>query len=704
MRLSCNAPLFMWDEFILTASYLSTLTASKAMNGRTPYELWFGACPSLSHLREIGCRAYVFTSGTNPKIAAWLVECVLIGYSSNAKAYRCWHRGSRRIVDSFHVTFVEHLNDQTRPLLPGLDSNVTPDLDEGVTAPASTSENVDESAASPPLDDMIVPLAPTSAVVDEAPRRSTWVKVPIPSREETKNGLVHGRAIASQRAVADVAVEGTVSACVPENPLAETEEDTLLRKVIDEIILLVDVEDPDAPSWTEALESGDRDKWLEGAEAELNSLREMGVYKLVPRSEVPTNRSVLRGKFVCQLKRNEIGDPVRHKVRWVAKGFQQVWGRDFSKTTSPTTRLESLHVILHIAAANDWGIRQYDVKTAFLYGILPKEETQFMEQPPGFAQLDREAYVWELHRGLYGMRQSSRIWNRALNASFLGWGFSRSECEWCVYSRRSDDGKVSIVAVHVDDMLAISSNEPEADKFQAELESTWQITALGEPKLVVGIALRRDRSRRTISLSQTALIDKIISTYGQSDAKPASTPIVHGTQLLKPDPQTSLSETERERLAAIPYRSLVGSLMYVTSGSRPDIMFAVSKLSRFLDCYREVHWQAAVRVVRYLKGTRDMALELGGSSASPSLIGYCDSDYANDPGAEGRRSVAGYCFSLGSGAVSWSSKKQKTIADSTCAAEYMAASEAGRELVWMRTLLRELGFDPPHATPLLCDM
>ena len=380
MRLSCNAPLFMWDEFILTASYLSTLTASKAMNGRTPYELWFGACPSLSHLREIGCRAYVFTSGTNPKIAARSVECVLIGYSSNAKAYRCWHRGSGRIVDSFHVTFVEHLNDQARPLLPGLDSNVTPDLDEGVTAPASTSENVDESVASPPLDDMIVPLAPTSAVVDEAPRRSTRVKVPIPSREETKNGLVHGRAIASQRAVADVAVEGTVSACVPENPLAETEEDTLLRKVIDEIILLVNVEDPDAPSWTEALESGDRDKWLEGAEAELNSLREMGVYKLVPCSEVPTNRSVLRGKFVCRLKRNEIGDPVRHKVRWVAKGFQQVWGRDFSKTTSPTTHLESLRVILHIAAANDWCIRQYDVKTAFLYGILPKEENQFMEQ------------------------------------------------------------------------------------------------------------------------------------------------------------------------------------------------------------------------------------------------------------------------------------------------------------------------------------
>ena len=380
-----------------------------------------------------------------------------------------------------------------------------------------------------------------------------------------------------------------------------------------------------------------------------------------------------------------------------------MWGRDFSKTTSPTTHLESPCAILHIAAVNDWCIKQYDVKTAFLNGVLLEAKRQYMEQPPGFTQPGKEAHVWELHRSLYRMRQSSQIWNRALNASFLGWGFSRSECKWCVYTRRSSHGDMSIVAVHVDDMLATLSSRNEANCFRSELESTWQITALGEPKLVVGIALHRDRAKKTITLSQTALIDKIISAYGQVDARTASTPIAHGTQLLKPDPMIQQDEAERERLAILPYRSLVRSLMYVAAGSRLDIMFAVSKLSRFLDCYSEAHWQAAVCVVRYLKGTRKMGLVLGGSSPSLSLTGYCDSDYANDPGAEGRRSVAGYCFSLRSGAVSWSSKKQKTIADSTCAAEYMAASEAGRELVWMRTLLRELGFGPTHATPLLCD-
>ena len=700
MRLSCNAPLHMWDEFILTASYLSTLTASKAANGRTPYELWFGRRPSLTHLCEIGSRAYVFTTGTNPKIAARSIEFTLIGYASNAKAYRCWHRESGRIIDSFHVTFVEHLNDQPRSFQPSTDTIAEPNVEEGVTAPSDT-----EGTAEPP--------ASTHAGEDKLPRRSARNRVPAPSKAIANDGLAFGgataraleqvREAASRRAAAKVDAKEppTIACAVEEDDLADTREDPSSEEPIPEIILLVDVEDPDAPTWTEALQSSDHDKWIEGAEAELTGLRDMGVYALVPRSEVPTNRSVLRGRFVCRLKRDEIGNPVHFKVRWVAKGFQQVWGRDFSKTTSPTARLESLRVVLHMAATLNWHLEQYDVKTAFLNGILPEEEVQYMEQPPGFVQPGSESHVWKLLRGLYGMRQSSRIWNRALHSSFLSWGFSRSECEWCVYTRRSDNGDASIVVVHVDDMLAASSNKTEANRFRSELEATWQITALGEPKLVVGIALQREVETKTIRLSQTALIDKVVSIYRQSDAKPATSPMAHGTQLLRPHPNEQLDDVERERLANIPYRSLVGSLMYIASGTRPDIAFAVGKLSRFLDCYREAHWQAAVRVVRYLKDTRMFSLRLGGTSSS--LIGYCDSDYANDPGAEGRRSVAGYCFSLGDGMVSWSSKKQKTIADSTCAAEYMAASEAGRELVWLRTLLRELNFEQSHATPLLCD-
>jgi hypothetical protein len=219
--------------------------------------------------------------------------------------------------------------------------------------------------------------------------------VPAPSREDTNDGLVHGGATAralkevreatSRQATARVDARNSSTAGGAGGiSNAKTTGIASRGDTIDEIMLLVDVEDPDAPNWSEALESSERDKWLEGAKEELTGLQNMGVYQIVPCSEVPPNRSVLRGKFVCRLKCDEHGNPVRYKVRWVAKGFQQVWGKDFSKMTSPTARLESLRVALHIAAVNDWCIEQYDVKTAFLNGILPEEERQYMEQPPGF--------------------------------------------------------------------------------------------------------------------------------------------------------------------------------------------------------------------------------------------------------------------------------------------------------------------------------
>jgi hypothetical protein len=153
-------------------------------------------------------------------------------------------------------------------------------------------------------------------------------------------------------------------------------------------------------------------------------------------------------------------------------------------------------------------------------------------------------------------------------------------------------------------------------------------------------------------------------------------------------------------MARTPYRSLVGSLMYIAIGTRLDIAHAVQQLCRHLDCYGPTHWDAAKRVVQYLKGTHDLKLILGGDHPA-RLLGFTDSNFANCPNT--RRSVSGYCFTLGSGAITWSAHQQKTVSLSTCEAEYIAASDAAKELVWLRTLLDELEFTQPSATPLLCD-
>ena len=680
MCLACDAPLYLWDEFIQTASYLSMLTVSKLLGGWTPHELWFGSHPSISHLRKIGCCVYVLVSDNNPKIATWSLECVLISYAPHAKAYWCWEWGSQQIVDSHHVSFVKHLAAQPHALHPGVSVDMLPrDGEDGSLPTPFPQTNV--------VGDHVSPSAPSS--VSALPSVSPAVEAV-------------GEVVDAASKLLSLSVHLSENpSIIPSTNMNTAPSDNDIHALI--AALLIDVEDPDALEWHEAIALADWDKWMEGAQLELDSLRDMEVYQLVLWTDIPANCSVLCGKFICRLKHNENGKPVRYKVRLVARGFQQVWGRDFSKTTSLTAQLESMHTILHLAASNDWSLRQYDMKTTFLNRVLLEDEIQFMEQPPGFAVPGKETYIWCLIHWLYGMQQSSCIWNWALHASFLGLGFRHFDCEWCIYSCCSDNGDLMVIVVHMDNMLVASLSKKEAGHFQAELEATWQISTLGEPKLIVGIALRQDRAARTIALSQTALIDKIMTTYGQGDVKPASTPMVHSALLKRPESNSTLEDDEWERLDRIPYRLLVGSLMYIASGTHPNIMFAISKLSWFLDCYREDHWLAAVRVIQYLKGTHELALHLSGPFSSFALLGYSDSDYANEPGSEGWRSVSGHCFTLGSGMVSWSLKKQNTIANSTCAAEYMAVSEAGRELVWLRTLLWELGYEPTKATPLLCN-
>ena len=176
--------------------------------------------------------------------------------------------------------------------------------------------------------------------------------------------------------------------------------------------------------------------------------------------------------------------------------------------------------------------------------------------------------------------------------------------------------------------------------------------------------------------------------------------MVQGLQLARPNMTTPVPASTTSWMEKTPYRSLVGCLNYLAVGTRPDISYVVGRLSSVLDCYRPEHWDAAIRVVRYLKGSRLLALQLGGPN-SIKLVGHSDSDYANCPSTS--LSIGGYCFSLGSGAVSWASRKQKSVADSSCYAEYIALHEASHEVVFLRELLSTLISGDPSPTVVYCD-
>ncbi|OJT05515.1 Copia protein [Trametes pubescens] len=751
MRLAAGVPENRWDEFYITACYLSNRTPSSSLpKGVSPYEVWFGKAPDLRHLREIGCRVFPLITTHNPKLRARSFECVLIGYGSNSKTYRCYHRSTHRVISSFHVSFIESHESgdscpspSSAPPPPPSPPVPTPIDDSSPSSPTfvestwtddpvftpskphtsappppsllppsiplpSRSPSPAASAAPPPP---VVPTPPPPASpshdhvivlpppTDSPPQRSSRVRAPS-ARCAAASGLP--RVSALERAVAECK-ESTARAKAERIARADArvEDDIALFSGIDLALaatLQLDSDyDGDPTSLRDAMASSFASEWRVALEEEFKSILDMGVYKLIPRRSVPAKRRIMHGKPVFRLKRDENGAPVRFKARWVCKGYEAVWGQDYYSTTSPTMRLESFRVLLHLGAALDWSLLQIDVKTAFLYGTLPENEICYMEQPRGFEVAGKEDWVWELHKGLYGMPQGGRTWNRTMHQHLVSVGFERVPSEYCLYFRTTSEGTV-ITGVHVDDFIAIASTPAAGSKFKDDLRREWTISDLGEARFCIGISIERDRATRSIRISQTALIDRIVTQFGLSDAYPVATPLETGCNLTR----EMGASTPDEKLAASswPYRALVGSLNYVAVGSRPDISYAVQQLSQFLDCYGHEHWEAAKRVVRYLKGTRTLSLHLGGDRPA-FLLGYTDSNHARC--LDSRRSVGGYCFSLGTGMVSWSARKQATPADSSTEAEYMAAAEAAKECVWLRSILLAIGFPQTRPSPLSVD-
>jgi hypothetical protein len=315
----------------------------------------------------------------------------------------------------------------------------------------------------------------------------------------------------------------------------------------------IDVEYPDDPNnYAEAMASSDANKWVAGTHEELAALREKGVYELVPPSAVPPNKTILDLRAVYTRKRDMDGNVVRNKVRYCVKGFRQVYGRDFTSTTSPTARLESFRAVLHVAATRNWDVQQVDIKTAFLNARLPEDEIQYTRQPKHFEEKGKEGWMWMLVKSLYGLKQSGRIWNHELDDSMASWGFRHILGEWCVYVRTDPrSGDSNIVVVHVDDMICAAPTRADNEAFKVQLRSKWEISDLGGVKYCLGIGIVRDPERRTIDLSQTALIDRLVAQFFQSDAHPVSSPMDAGLRLRRPtDPPSPL---DAERLAQTPY-------------------------------------------------------------------------------------------------------------------------------------------------------
>ncbi len=411
-------------------------------------------------------------------------------------------------------------------------------------------------------------------------------------------------------------------------------------------------------------------EWKIAMDSEIESQSNNGTWSLV---EKPKEAKVLPCKWIFTLKAEADGSK-RKKARLVIGGHRQREGIDYQETFAPVVKYQSVRTLLALATYHDWYVHQMDFVTAFLNAEVDVQ--LYMQQPPGYE--DGTPKVCRIQKGLYGLKQAPRGWNQKLNEIMKKFKFEKNPADDSVYIKHMESNLKIIVAVYVDDLIIISNNLEEIEVFKKGIKKLYNVKDLGELSLILGMRWKRNHGERKSTLKQTDYIQEILKKFGMQDSKIVSTPAV------KMDEEESKSLPTNQK-----YMEVVGSLIYLTTCTRPDIAYAVSKVSEHLKNPTEKDWITVKRILRYLKGTQEIGLVFGGSEAKRDLEGWADADWAGD--AKSRLSRTGYVFKIAGGAISWSSKKQASIALSTAEAEYVSGCLGTQEAVWLRRFIEGLG-------------
>jgi histone deacetylase 1/2 len=434
------------------------------------------------------------------------------------------------------------------------------------------------------------------------------------------------------------------------------------------------------------LEEALNDKnWKKAMDSEYMALMKNKTWHLVPPRK---GINVVDCKWVWKKKYKSDGSLDKYKGRLVAKGFKQRYGIDYGDTFSPVVKPATIRVVLSLAISRGWSLRQLDVSNAFLHGHL--EEDVYMKQPPGYEDKNFPGYVCKLDKALYGLKQAPRAWYSRLSTKLQMLGFKASKADTSLFFMKK--GSLTMfVLVYVDDIIVVSSVPGATVALLKKLNEDFALKDLGELHYFLGIEV--SKVRNGILLTQEKYANDILERVGMSQCKPVNSPM---------STSEKLSRYEGSILGpkdATNYRSVVGALQYLTL-TRPDISFAVNKVCQFLHAPTTVHWAAVKRILRYLKQTTNIGLKIGRSS-SLLVSAFSDADWAGC--LDDRRSTGGFAVFLGSNLVSWSARKQATVSRSSTEAEYKALANATAEVMWIQTLLMELGIPAPRAAKLWCD-
>lgn len=437
-------------------------------------------------------------------------------------------------------------------------------------------------------------------------------------------------------------------------------------------------------TFREAVTSSNSREWVDAMDEEMKSLRDNTTFTL---TTLPEGKKAVGGRWVYATKTNADGSD-KYKARYVAKGYSQKMGVDYGETFSPTANLTSVRVLMQKAAQEDLILHQMDVKTAYLHAPIDYEI--YMEQPEGYEVKSQtnEKMVCKLEKSLYGLKQSGRNWNKMLHDYLCENTFVQNPVDHCVYKRELEHEKV-IILIWVDDLVIAASDERALKTVKEMLTGKFQMKDLGRLKNFLGITF--DQCDGGVNMSQQSYVGKLLERFDMQDCKPRSTPC---------EPKLNYTDSDEKLIDPRKYREAVGSLIYLTSCTRPDLSYVVSKLSQYFSEPTEEQWTTVKHVLKYLKGTNDKMLCYRKCDEGLRLVTYSDADWAGD--ANDQRSTSGYCVSLCKNGplISWKTKKQPTVALSTCEAEYIALAATIQECLYLTQLLEHLD-DYQYGVPII---
>ncbi|KAJ4812357.1 Retroelement pol polyprotein-like [Rhynchospora pubera] len=726
LRFQSNLPLEFWGECILTAAFLINRTPTPLLQNRTPYEMLFGKPPSYASIRTFGCMCYTHKSRISDKFDSRSRRCVFVGYPFGKKGWQVYDLETKEFIVTRDVVFCEDEFPfkQVRGSAPehgspalwnehnyvdqnafasgesapghsaGASGESAPGHSAGASGESAPGHSAGASGESAPGHDAGASgeSAPGHAGASGLELSAGGTRQDAPGQSASPSSDLNGRVQRSRKPPSHLQDYICYTAfCDPSkaHPTPVDSSGSLYPithyvncnkfSMAHRIFLAAVTAGKEPRHFGEAM----KDKhWRDAMQTEIDALERNGTWTI---EDLPPTKTAIGCKWVYRIKYHSDGSIERYKARLVVLGNRQVEGIDYTETFAPVAKMVSVRTFLAVAIAKGWELHQMDVHNAFLHGDLNEEV--YMRLPPGFA-CSQPSKVCRLRKSLYGLRQAPRMWFSKLSAALESYGFVQSKADYSLFSYTKGDVFLAIL-VYVDDLVIAGNNSEAVKGFKQYLSGTFHMKDLGALKYFLGIEIARGSGG--LFLCQRKYTLDILAESGLLGAKPAAFPIEQNHQLLN---ATGLPLDDPEQ-----YRRIVGRLIYLTI-TRPELCYSVHVLAQFMQSPLQAHYDAAIRVLRYLKGNPGQGVVLRADS-DLRLYAYCDSDWASCPLT--RRSLTWYFVMLGQSPISWKTKKQHNVSRSSAEAEYRSMATTACEFTWLKSLLQFLGVSHTQPMKLFCD-